>query len=148
MNQPNVRLRLYREIERENVGEVFVENGALISQVLDASAGRAPDMTHALYSLGNGDMGAGIVTLWKAGQKAGVMKGACATALAFSIGIGVSTMLLSRFYQDRLKEVERNTADACLEFATSIYEQRCGNCAGLPEADVAANSGIEHNATI
>ena len=127
---------------------MFVENGALISQVLDASAGRAPDMTHALYSLGNSDMGAGIVTLWKAGQKAGVMKGACATALAFSIGIGVSTMLLSRFYQDRLKEVERNTADACLEFATSIYEQRCGNCAGLPEADVAANSGIEHNATI
>ena len=83
---------------------MFVENGALISQVLDASAGRAPDMTHALYSLGNGDMGAGIVTLWKAGQKAGVMKGACATALAFSIGIGVSTMLLSRFYQDRLKK--------------------------------------------
>ena len=52
---------------------MFVENGALISQVLDASAGRAPDMTHALYSLGNGDMGAGIVTLWKAGQKAGEM---------------------------------------------------------------------------
>ena len=53
---------------------MFVENNALISQVLGASAGRAPDMTHALYSLGNGDMGAGIVTLWKAGQKAGVMK--------------------------------------------------------------------------
>ena len=127
---------------------MFVENSALISQVLGASAGRAPDMTHALYSLGNGDMGAGIVTLWKSGQKAGVMKGACVTALAFSIGIGVSTMLLSRFHQDRLKVVERNTADACLEFATSIYGQRCGNCAGLPKADMAANSGIEHNATI
>ncbi len=120
-----------------------MENSALISQVLGASAGRAPDMTHVLYSLGNGDMGAGIVTLWKAGQKAGVMKGTCATALAFSIGIGVSTMLLSRFYQDRLKE-----ADACLEFATSIYGQRCGNCAGLPETDVAANSSTEHDTAI
>ena len=57
-------------------------------------------------------------------------------------------MLLSRFYQDRLKEVERNTADACLEFATSIYGQRCGNCAGLPETDVAANSGTEHDTAI
>ena len=120
---------------------MFVENGALISQVLDASAGRAPDMTHDLYSLGKGDMGAGIVALWKAGQKAGVMKGACATALAFSIGIGVSTMLLSRFYQDRLKEVERNTADVSLEFATSMCAQRCGHSAGGPGADGAANSG-------
>lgn len=105
---------------------MFVENSALISQVLGASAGRAPDMTHALYSLGNGDMGAGIVTLWKAGQKAGVMKGACATALAFSIGIGVSTMLLSRFYQDRLKEVERNTADACLELRHPYTDNGAG----------------------
>ena len=35
-------------------------NNALVSQVLETSGGRAPDMTHALGNLGNGDMGAGI----------------------------------------------------------------------------------------
>lgn len=44
---------------------VIIDN-ALVSQVLETSSGRAPDMTRVLYSLRGGDIGAGIVTLWNA----------------------------------------------------------------------------------
>lgn len=40
----------------------------LVSKVLEVSKGGASDMTHALNALGNGDMGAGIKTLWNTGE--------------------------------------------------------------------------------
>lgn len=95
-------------------------NNTLVSQVLETSAGRAPDMTHALCSLGKGDMGAGIVALWNAGQRNGMIKGASITTLIFSLGIGVSAMVLQKYHKKQLDKVEQETADACLEFAISV----------------------------
>ena len=76
-------------------------NNTLVSQVLETSAGRAPDMTHALCSLGKGDMGAGIVALWNAGQINGMIRGASITTLIFSLGIGVSMMFLHRHHENK-----------------------------------------------
>ena len=123
-------------------------NNALVSQVLETSAGRAPDMTHALCSLGKGDMGAGIVALWNAGQRNGMIKGASITTLIFSLGIGVSMMLLHRHHENQLDKVERETADSCLEFATSVYEQRCNKCTVSQVADDNATSVAEEKSNI
>lgn len=121
-----------------------MENNALVSQVLETSAGRAPDMTHALCSLGGGDMGAGIVALWDAGQRNGMIKGASITTLIFSLGISVGVVLLHRHHENKLDEVERETADACLEFATSVYEKRCKKCTGSQWTDEDSQSVTEN----
>ncbi|MBO5395528.1 MAG: hypothetical protein J6A97_01470 [Clostridia bacterium] len=123
-------------------------NNALVSQVLETSASRAPDMTHALCSLGGGDMGAGIVTLWNAGQRNGMIKGASITTLIFSLGISVGVVLLHRHHENRLDKVERKTADACLEFATSVYEQRYKKCTGSQVTEEYATSVAEENSNI
>lgn len=115
-------------------------NIALVSQVLETSGCRAPDMTHALCNLGKGDMGAGITALWNAGQQNGVVRGATITSLIFSFGIGVGILLLHRHYENKLDEVERETADACLEFAASVYETRCKKCTGQQATDEKATS--------
>lgn len=118
-------------------------NNTLVSQVLETSAGRAPDMTHALCSLGGGDMGAGIVALWNAG----LIRGASITTLIFSLGISVGVVLLHRHHENKLDEVERETADACLEFATSVYEKRCKTCTGSQWTDEDSLSVTENKST-
>lgn len=122
-------------------------NIALVSQVLETSSGRAPDMTHALCSLGGGDMGAGIIALWNAGQRNGIVKGASITTLIFSLGISVGMVLLHRHHENKLDKVERETADACLEYATSVYEKRCMKCTGSQGADEDAQFVTENKST-
>lgn len=122
-------------------------NNALVSQVLETSSGRAPDMTHALCSLGGGDMGAGIIVLWNAGQRNGIVKGASITTLIFSLGISVGMVLLHRHHENKLDEVEQETADACLEYATSVYEKRCKKCTGSQRTGEDAQSATENKST-
>lgn len=122
-------------------------NNALVSQVLETSSGRAPDMTHALCSLGGGDMGAGIVALWNAGLRNGIVKGASITTLIFSFGISAGMVLLHRHHENKRDEFEREMADACLEYATSVYEKRCKNCNVSQGADEDAISVTEIKST-
>lgn len=122
-------------------------NNALVSQVMKTSAGSAPEMTHALYSLGGGDMGAGIIALWKAGQKNGMIKGASITAMIFSLGISVGILLRHRHYKNKFDMVERETADACLEFVTSVYKKECKKCTDSQGTDENAHSVTENKST-
>lgn len=122
-------------------------NNALVSQVMETSAGSAPDMTHALYSLGGGDMGAGIIALWKAGQKDGMIKGVSITTLIFSLGISVGMLLVHRHHEKKINMVGRETADACLEFTTSVYEKECKKCTDSQGTDENAHSVTENKST-
>lgn len=55
-------------------------------------------------------------------HQAGVWKGALATALLFTTGIGAGLVFLKRKHEDELDEVERDTARNCLDFAANHYE--------------------------
>lgn len=58
-----------------------------IAVLLESTIGSAPDMTHNLRLLGDGDMGAGILELWSTGIAIGEIngeaKGAIKTAVVF-----------------------------------------------------------------
>lgn len=97
-----------------------MEKSELVSQVLEASAGRASDMTHALCSLGDGDMGAGIMALWTAGKKSGIILGASLTSMIFSLGIGIGVLLLHKHYPKKLEENECETEGVSLESAATV----------------------------
>ena len=86
----------------------------LVSQVLEACAGRAPDMTHALCSLGGGDMGAGIMALWIAGKKSGIIQGVSLTSMVFSLGIGIGVILWHKRYPKKFDDNECETEGASL----------------------------------
>ena len=93
---------------------------ALVNQVLEASAGRAPDMTHALCSLGDGDMGAGITALWAAGKKSGIIQGASLTSMVFSLSIGIGVVLLHKYYPNKIDNKELETDGVSLETANAV----------------------------
>lgn len=82
-----------------------MDNIILVSEVLDASYSCAPDMTHALCSLGGGDMGSGIIALWEAGQRIGMIKGTAITTLVFSAGIACVVIIRHR-HKARLQKAE------------------------------------------
>lgn len=96
-------------------------NNALVSQVLDTSAGRAPDMTHALCSLGDGDMGAGITALWTAGKRRGLIQGASFTTVVFSLGVGV--VLLNRHRRNLINEKEHETTETKLNPVSAVQNK-------------------------
>lgn len=98
-----------------------MENNRLVNWVLKTSAGPAPDMTHALCSLGGGDMGRGIITLWNDGQRNGMIKGVSITTIIFSLGMGVGVILLHKYHKNMLSRVDRKPADLRPNFATSFY---------------------------
>jgi len=83
-----------------------MENKALIRQVLSASSGDASDMTHALCSLGNGDMGTGVTKLWSTGHKSGLAKGVSITSLVFTTGIGIGLYFLRRYHKEKVSQAE------------------------------------------
>ncbi len=82
-----------------------METYLLIYELIDSTSGCAPEMTHALCSLGGGDMGSGIIALWEAGQKTGMMKGAAISSLAFSAGIACAAIIRRR-RKKRIREIE------------------------------------------
>ena len=80
-----------------------MENDVLVSEVLDARFSCAPDMTHALCSLGGGNMGLGIIALWETGYRTGMMKGTAITTLVFSAGIACAAIIRRR-HKKRLQK--------------------------------------------
>ena len=106
-----------------------MENNELIRMVLKASTGCAPDMTHALCSLGGGNMGKGIIVLYRSG----IVKGASITLIVSSVIGGV--VLLCKHHKNKLDEAERETADVCPKFATPVCEKRCKKCTVSQEED-------------
>ena len=78
----------------------------LIYELLDSTCSCAPEMTHALCSLGGGDMGTGIIALWEAGQRTGMMKGTAITALLFSAGIACAAIVRRRHKKKKKKKEE------------------------------------------
>lgn len=88
---------------------------AFVSQVFEASKGCAPDMTHALRSLGGGSMGIGIAALydvgWEAGCKAGQKNAAIQEILIFmvlSFGAGIG-VFLHKHHQKKLADNKLET---------------------------------------
>ena len=89
-----------------------METYVLIYELLDSTCSCAPEMTHALCSLGGGDMGSGIIALWEAEQRAGRMKGAAISTLAFSAGIACAEIIKHRrkkkIREDKMQEEGEN----------------------------------------
>lgn len=86
-----------------------------IQALLDSAGKAGPEVTHGLSELGGGKMSTGLVELWKAGQRNGVVKGATITTLAFSAVIG-GYILIKNAFEDRemkkaLAEVQASAAN-------------------------------------
>ena len=76
-----------------------------VQALLDGAGKAGPKLTHGLSELGGGKMADGLVELWKAGQRNGVVKGATITTLAFSTVIGGYILIKNAIEEREIKKV-------------------------------------------
>jgi len=104
-----------------------IETHDKVIAVFDSCYQKAPRMTHALCELGNGDMGRGIVTLWRSGRDIGFIQGTAVTTLVFILGIGTHKIVAAIREDRRIKKILRE-ANYEIHMNNQAIEGGC-NCA-------------------
>ena len=90
-------------------------------------------MTHALCSLGNGDMGCGLIRFWAAAGDYRIAKeapklfakGAIVASVGWTALTGISHYFLHQRHKQELARVEEEAYDHGADFAERLFEYRC-----------------------
>lgn len=93
-------------------------------------------MTHALCSLGNGDMGYGLIRFWTTAGDYRIVKeaprlitkGAVVASVGWTALTGISHYFLHQRHKQELARIEQEAYERGADFSERLFKYRCKTC--------------------
>lgn len=84
---------------------MIMTNNPKVKYLVDETIKKSgSDFTSAISDLGDGNMGRGLINLWKDGENNGLAKGVVGTSMVFGLCIGACVLVQKAIHKHRVKQ--------------------------------------------